>query len=102
MAAAGSSQSDAAAITTNVSRVTGANGTVGVKLTALSTFDPGQTATIINSDTSGTLKYYSNAAGETIYGQSGTTAVSLAAKTAAVCRKYDTSHWYCNHMAAPF
>lgn len=34
------------------------------------------------------------AAGETISGQSGTTAISLAAKLMLRCYKYDASNWY--------
>ena len=102
LAGAGSTQTDAAAIAHIISRVTGANGTVGVKLPALSSVGVGTLLYIINSNTSSALKYYSNASGETIDGQSGTTANTLAAKLWATCLAYDASNWYCADSVIPF
>lgn len=102
LAALGSTQTDAAAITTTVTQVTAVDGTKGVKLPALSSVTTGQTLVIINSSTTSALKYYTNASGETVFGQSGTTAISLAAKGMAICKKYDSTNWYCSHLAAPF
>lgn len=102
LAAAGSLQSDAAALAHMVTRVTGADGTKGVKLPALSGFNAGNLFYIINSSTTSALKYYSNAAGETIDGQSGTTANSLGAKLWAICLAYDSSNWYCADSVVPF
>ena len=101
-AALGTTQTDAAAITTTVTQVTAADGAKGVKLPGLSTITTGQTLVIVNSSTTGILKYYTNAVGELIFGQAGTTAVSLPAKATALCRKYDATNWYCTHEAAPF
>lgn len=103
LAAAGSTQTDAAALPTTVTRVTGANGTVGVKLPAIgSAIVAGQEMTIINSSTTSVLKLYSAAAGELITGQAGTTAISMAAKTIARCRAYDATNWYCGIEGAPY
>lgn len=102
LAAAGSTQTDAAAIAHVVSVVTGANGTVGVKLPALASMGKGEFVYIINTSTSSALKYYSNASGETIDAQSGTTANSLGAKLWATCLAYDTSNWYCGDSVIPF
>ena len=94
LAAAGSTQADGAAVVTTICRVTGANGTTGVVLPALAKVPVGACVTIINSDLTNALKVYSAAAGETISGQSGTTAISLAAKLMLRCYKYDASNWY--------
>lgn len=102
LAALGSTQTDAAAITATISRVTAADGTKGVKLPALSTFTAGRSLLIINSDTTNALKVYSNAAGETLSGQSGTTAISVAAKLFLRCIKYDASNWYVEKGVAAY
>lgn len=99
LAATGSTQADAAAISHIFTEVTGADGTKGVHLPAGVLY---MHYWIINSNTTNALKLYSNAAGDLIYGQAGTTAVSMAAKTAMDCVKYDSTHWYCNSMGAPF
>ena len=102
LAGAGSTQADAAAIVHTVTRVTGANGTVGVNLPALATIGVGARVTVINSDVTNALKVYGNAAGETIDGQSGTTAISVAAKLFLDCFAYDASNWYCDKGVLPF
>jgi len=102
LAAAGSTQTDAAAIVTTVVRVTGSDGTKGVKLPALASVSAGRLITIINSDVTNLVKVYSNAAGETITGQSGTTAISLAAKLMLRCWAYDGSNWYCEKGVLPY
>jgi hypothetical protein len=102
LAAAGSTQTDAAAIATTVARVTAADGTKGVKLPALAGIPAGRQLTIINSDVTNALKVYSNAAGETIDGQAGTTAVSVAAKLLLRCWAYDATNWYCEKGVTPF
>lgn len=102
LAGTGSSQSDAAAIVTSVVRVTGADGAVGVKLPALASVSTGFSITIINSSTASALKVYSNASGETMTGQSGTTAISVAAKLFLRCWKYDASNWYVEKGVAAY
>lgn len=103
VAGAGTTQADATSVgTSTVIKVTGADGTVGVNLPALSTLQPGSSVAIINSSTASALKVYSAAAGELISGQSGTTAISLAAKLILTCTKYDASNWYCGKSVTPY
>lgn len=102
LAAAGSTIADGGAITTTLTRVTGADGTKGVVLPALSTIAIGRRLTVINSDTTNALKVYGNAAGELIDGQAGNTAVSVAAKLWLECIKYDSTNWYCAKTVTPF
>jgi len=103
LAGAGTTQADAAAITfQDIVRVTGADGTVGVKLPALSNVSVGQSITVINTNTVSLLKVYSNDAAELISGQAGTTAISLAAKLTFVCIKYDATNWYCGKNVLPY
>lgn len=102
LAAAGTTQADAAAVVTTIARVTGANGTTGVKLPLLSTRTAGSMLTIINSDVTNALKVYSAAAGELIDGQAGTTAISVAAKTWLRIIKYDATNWYGEKGVIPF
>ena len=102
LAAAGSTIADGAPVVTTIARVTGANGTTGVVLPALSGLTAGRKITIINSDTVNALKVYGNAAGELIDGQAGNTAVSVAAKLWLECIKYDATNWYCAKTVTPF
>lgn len=102
LAGAGSTQADAAAVASTVARVTGANGTVGVKLPALASVPVGFEIQIINSDVTNALKVYSNAAGELISGQAGTTAISVAAKLFLRCRKFDATNWYAEKGVAAY
>lgn len=102
LAATGSTQTDAAAVVTAVSRVTAADGTKGVKLPALSTVAVGQVIEVINSDVTNALKLYSDAAGELLSGQAGTTAISIAAKVTVRCRKYDATNWYVEKGVTPY
>ena len=93
-AAAGTTQTDATALVATLNNVTAADGTKGVKLTALSGFSAGQKVIVINNAGSA-LKLYSNAAGETINTTAGTTAYSIAARAIARCYKYDSTNWFC-------
>lgn len=102
LAAAGATQADAAAVASTVARVTGANGTVGVKLPALASIAVGQELEIINSSTASALNVYSNAVGELISGQAGTTAIVLAAKLTLKVRKFDATNWYAGKSVLPY
>lgn len=104
LAGLGSTQADCAPIVASqtVARVTGADGTVGVCLPPLASVSLGRQFTAINSSTASTLKVYSNAAGETITGQSGTTAISVAAKLFLRCWAFDASNWYCEKGVLPY
>ena len=102
LAGLGTTQADAAPVVTTVARVTGANGTVGVKLPALASVPAGFGMKIINSDVTNLLKVYSNAAGELISGQAGTTAISLAAKLVLTVTKFDATNWYAEKSVLPY
>lgn len=102
LAAAGTTQTDAASMATVVAIVTGADAIKGVKLPPLTSIANGVLFIIINSSTTSAVKYYSNAAGELIDGQSGTTANVLAAKLWAFCFPQDSTHWYCQDGVTPF
>lgn len=102
LAAAGSSITDAAQIVTTSVRVTGANGTVGVKLPALASVPVGFKMRVINSNTSSALLLYSAAAGELISGQAGNTAISIAAKLTVFIEKYDATNWYLAKGVLPY
>lgn len=102
LAAAGSTITDAAQIVRTVTRVTGANATVGVKLPALSSVPVGFQCEVINSDQTNALKLYSNAAGELISGQAGNTAIVIAAKLTVWIRKFDATNWYLSKGVLPF
>jgi hypothetical protein len=102
VAAAGSSITDATAVSSEFNKVTGADGTKGVKLPALSTVPTGKLITIVNSDTVSALKIYSNAAGETISGQAGNTAISLAAKLQLRCTKVSSTEWFAEKGVIPY
>lgn len=92
VASAGSTQTDAAALTNTLNNVTGADGAKGVKLTALSGFSNGRVIVIYNASASA-LKLYSNAAGELINGVAGTTAFSIAARGITRVYRIDASNW---------
>ena len=102
LAGFGTTQTDAAQIVATMTRVTAADGTVGVKLPALASVPVGAQFTIINSSTTSALKVYSAAVGETITGQAGTTAVSVAAKLWLRCIKYDATNWYAEKGVLPY
>lgn len=102
VAAAGTTISDATAVSYEFNKVTGADATKGVKLPALSTVPTGKLITIVNSDTTNALKVYSNAAGETITGQAGNTAISLAAKLQLRCTKVSSTEWFAEKGVTPY
>lgn len=102
LAGLGTTQADAAPVVTRKARVTGANGTVGVKLPALASVPIGYEIKVINSDVTNLLKVYSNAAGELISGQLGTVAISLAAKLVLTCTKFDNTNWYAEKSTLPY
>ena len=102
LAAAGSTITDAAAITKEFTVVTAADATKGVKLPLLASVPIGKLITIVNADVTNALKVYSNAAGELITGQAGDTAISVAAKLQLRCIKYDATNWYCEKGVTPY
>jgi hypothetical protein len=102
VAATGSTITDSAALVDTVSVVTGADGTKGVHLPALADVSIGQELTVINSDVTNLVKVYSNAAGETISGQAGSTAISVAAKVWLFCKKQSASAWHCQKGVTPY
>lgn len=102
LAALGTTQANAAPVISTVARVTGANGTVGVKLPALASIITGGEVKVVNSSTASALNVYSNAAGELISGQAGTTAISLAAKLVLTCTKFDATNWYAEKSVLPY
>lgn len=102
LAAAGSTQTDAAVVASNLCIVTAANGTKGVRLPPLAAVPVGTCITIVNTDLVSALKVYSDAAGELITGQAGTTAISLAAKLMLRCYKYDATNWYAEKGVLPY
>jgi len=103
LAATGTTIADAALITTEFVRVTAVDGTKGVKLPALANVPIGKLITIVNTDTGvNALKVYSNAAGELITGQAGSTAISVASKLMLRCVKYDATNWYCEKGVTPY
>ena len=93
VAAAGSSQSDAAAIgnDTGFAHCTGADATKGVKLPAATA---GKTVIVKNSDAANAaLKVYP-ATGDAINALSANAAISMGAKTSAVFVALDSTTWY--------
>lgn len=101
-AATGSSITDAAAVIDVQSVVTAADGTKGVHLPALADLTTGQSVTVVNSDVTNALKVYSNAAGETISGQAGSTAISVAAKLWLTCFKQSATAWHCTKSVTAY
>ena len=90
IAAAGSSISDATAITSLVAIVSGANTSKGVKLPEAVA---GKVVVIANTEAS-TLKVYADAAGTKIEGNAGSTAQVVAANSTAICIYTDaTEGW---------
>ena len=102
LAALGATQADAAPVVSQKARVTGANGTVGVKLPALASVPVGYQIKVINSSVASALNVYSDAVGELISGQAGTTAISLAAKLVLTVTKFDATNWYAEKSVLPY
>lgn len=102
LAATGSSITDASAIVDTFQVVTGADGTKGVHLPALADVQVGVEFNVVNSDVTNALKVYSNAAGETISGQAGNTAISVAAKLWLTCFKQSASAWHCTKSVTAY
>lgn len=102
LAALGTTITDAAAITHEITVVTATDDTVGVKLPALAAVSLGQIFIVINSVTNKTLKIYSNASGELISGQAGDTAIVAAAKLSMFFLAYDSTHWYAIKGVLPY
>ena len=88
VAAAGANVGNAAAITAHVTIVTGANGTVGVKLPTGAT--TGEVYVVSNSAAS-ILKVY--ATSETVNGVAGATGFDIAASKGAICVKSGDATW---------
>lgn len=90
-AAAGSTRADATALTASFSWVTGADATKGVVLPAPTA---GRVIAIKNDDTANAvLKVYAPGSAK-INGVAGSTAFSMAAKTACFYVAYDTTDWF--------
>lgn len=90
-AAAGSTRADATALTASFSWVTGADATKGVVLPAPTA---GRLVVLKNDDTANAvLKVYAPGSAK-INGVAGTTAFSMAAKTACWFVAYDTTDWF--------
>lgn len=96
-AAAGSTRTDATALTASFSWVTDANATKGVVLPAPTA---GRVIAIKNDDTANAiLKVYAPGSAK-INGVAGTTAFSMAAKTACFFIAYDTTDWFSVPLAS--
>jgi len=90
-AAAGSSRSDATAMTASFNWVTAANGTKGVILPAPTA---GRIIAVKNDDTANAiLKVYAPGSAQ-INSVAGSTAFAMAAKTACLFIAYDTTDWF--------
>ena len=90
-AAAGSTRANATALTASFSWVTGADATKGVVLPAPTA---GRLVVLKNDDTANAvLKVYAPGSAK-INGVAGTTAFSMAAKTACWFVAYDTTNWF--------
>lgn len=90
-AAAGSTRADATALTASFSWVTGADATKGVVLPAPTA---GRLVVLKNDDTANAvLKVYAPGSAK-INGVAGTTAFSMAAKTAGWFVAYDSTDWF--------
>ncbi len=90
-AAAGSTRADATALTASFSWVTGADATKGVVLPAPTA---GRLVVVKNDDAANAiLKVYAPGSAK-INGVAGTTAFSMAAKTACWFVAYDTTDWF--------
>lgn len=101
LAALGTNQATCAPIVSTIARVTAADGTVGVCLPAGAAGLIGARITVINSDVTNALKVYA-AGAETITGQAGSTAISVAAKLILECVLYDATNWYCAKTVTPY
>ena len=96
-AAAGSTRADATALTASFSWVTAADATKGVVLPAPTA---GRVIAIKNDDTANAvLKVYAPGSAK-INGVAGSTAFSMAAKTACFFVAYDTTDWFSIPLAA--
>lgn len=90
-AAAGSTRADATALTASFSWVTGADATKGVVLPAPTA---GRVIAVKNDDAANAvLKVYAPGSAK-INGVAGTTAFSMAAKTACFFVAYDATDWF--------
>ena len=96
-AAAGSTRADATALTASFSWVTAADATQGVVLPAPTA---GRVIAIKNDDTANAvLKVYAPGSAQ-INSVAGSTAFSMAAKTACFFVAYDTTDWFSIPLAA--
>lgn len=96
-AAAGSTRADATALTASFSWVTGADATKGVVLPAPTA---GRVIAVKNDDAANAvLKVYAPGSAK-INGVAGTTAFSMAAKTACFFVAYDATDWFSIPLAA--
>ena len=96
-AAAGSTRADATALTASFNWVTAANATKGVVLPAPTA---GRVLAIKNDDTANAvLNVYAPGSAQ-INGVAGSTAYTMAAKTACFFVAYDTTDWFSIPLAA--
>jgi hypothetical protein len=89
LAAAGTNQATAALIVDTVSNVTGANGTVAVRLPPATA---GQVRIVYNSVATNGLPIFPATSG-TINGGSGDAAITIEGKTVAILVGTDTANW---------
>jgi hypothetical protein len=90
VAAAGSTQSDAAALQAGLNTVSAADGTKGVLLPAATA--GGATVMVYNEHATNGLKIYP-ATGDDINDGSANAAITIEGKTIAVCRPLDATTW---------
>lgn len=91
VAAAGSSQSDAASITTGFTLVTAADATKGAKLPAAVA---GAVCVVKNADAANAVLKLYPATGDAINALSANASLNMAAKTSAMLIAYDATTWY--------
>lgn len=89
VASAGSTQSDAAALTGKTNNVTGADGTKGVLLPDVAI---GETIEVYNAVATNGLKIYPPTSG-TINGGSANAAITSEGKTTAILKRIDSTNW---------
>lgn len=93
LAAAGSTQADAAVIrcSFNVATAASVDGTTGIKMPALGA---GKSVIVKNADASAAVKVYSNVSTGYINGTAGSTAYSLAAGKSAMFINVGADTWH--------
>lgn len=98
IAAAGSTQADATALTGAINKVTAADGTKGAILPACTDDSRLTTRVVVWNSAAAVLKVYPNTGG-TVNGGSANAATSLAANTVAEFILFDADTWIANEAA---